>query len=98
MAPDADEEFYDKFLGTPELEAWDAFMDTARAAIDEGAETVTVPTEFIALILPDLGTPLNFAALRAAWNRICDAENRPDLKKPDLSPLADNDISDDEPF
>lgn len=97
MTPHADDELYDKFLGTPEMEAWDAFMDAARKAVDEGAETATLPIEFLALIMPDLGTPTNFAAIRSAWNRLCDAEQRPELKKPEPAPI-DNDVSDDEPF
>lgn len=84
MQPTPEELLYDAFLGTPEMEAWDAFVEQGREAIDKGAERVEMPTAFLALILPELSSPMMFLAFREAWNRLCDERGRPDLKKEGL--------------
>ncbi len=80
--PTAEDLLYDEFLATPEAEAWDAFVEEGRKAIEKGAETVEMPTAFLALILPEFSSPLQFVALREVWNRLCDERGQPDLKKP----------------
>lgn len=95
IEPDPEEQLLEEFLGTPEGEAWDNFMQQGREAIERGDATVEMPTAFLALILPELSSPFDFLALKQAWNRLCDERGRADLKKtvPELVPE-----SDDEPF
>lgn len=95
IEPDPEEQLMDEFLGTPEMEAWDAFVQQGREAIGQGDETVEMPTAFLALILPELSSPFEFLAVKQAWNRLCDERGRANLKKAVPEPLPE---SDDEPF
>jgi hypothetical protein len=77
----ASEELYDDFQNTEEMLAWDDFCSAARKALDEGQATAELPTAFLALVLPELRTdPLQFAAMRAVWNRLCDEKGVPEEK------------------
>jgi len=82
MEPDPEDKLQLQFLSTAEMEAWAEFQDKAQAAIDEGSATVEVSTAFLALMLPEIkSSPLQFDALRAVWNRTCDEQGLPQLKK-----------------
>lgn len=97
MEPDPEEDLHLQFLSTDEMTAWAAFQDKAQAAIDAGDQTVAVSTSFLALILPEVkSSPLEFAALRAVWNRVCDEQGQPQLKV--IIPEATEDSDDDGPF
>jgi hypothetical protein len=97
MEPDPEDELQLRFLSTDEMTAWARFQDQAQAAIDAGDDTVTVSTSFLALILPEVkSSPLEFAALRAVWNRVCDEQGQPQLKMTIPDPVEDSD--DDGPF
>ncbi len=95
IKPDAEEQLLEEFLGTPEGEAWDAFVQQGREAIERGNATVEMPTALFTLILPELLSPFDFLALKQAWNRLCDERGRADLKKTVPEPVPE---SDDEPF
>jgi hypothetical protein len=82
MEPDAEDKLQLQFLNTPEMEEWAEFQDKAQAAIDAGDATVEVSTSFLALVLPEItSSPLKFDALRAVWNRTCDEQGLPQLKR-----------------
>lgn len=75
------DELYDEFQNTEEMLAWAGFCDAARKAVDDGKKTAELPTAFLALTLAELQTdPLQFAAFRAAWNRLCDEKGVPEEK------------------
>ena len=95
MKPSADDLLYDAFLGKDELVAWDELIQQSREAIEKGTEVVEVPTAVLAMLLPELQSPLSFAAYREVWNRICDEQGHPELKKEDVPPVTDIDVAED---
>ncbi|SNB79783.1 hypothetical protein SAMN07250955_1233 [Arboricoccus pini] len=99
MEPDPEDKLQLQFLSTAEMTAWADFQDQVEAAIDAGDATVPVPTDFLALILPEVkSSPLQFEALRAVWNRVCDEQGMAHLKRETPATPADEDSSDDGPF
>ncbi len=98
IEPTADEMMDDLFLGTPEMEVWDNFMQRGREATEKGAETVEMPTAFFALILPELSSPMMFLSFREVWNRLCDEQGRPELKKEVLGKEDEGGEGEDGPF
>lgn len=86
------DELYDDFQNTDEMLAWDDFCTAARKALDESKTTAELPTAFLTLVLAEIRTdPLQFAALRAAWNRLCDEKGVPE-EKLEQSPKPDGEV------
>lgn len=85
MTPD--EEVLDLFLGSPEMEAYNAFIDDGRQAIERGDEMIEMPAALLSLLLPELSSnPMHFAALRQVHDRICEERGHPQLKTGQGSP------------
>lgn len=94
MEQDPEDELHLKFLATEEMEQWAAFQDAAEMAIDQGVESIEVRTAFLALILPEIkSSPLEFEALREVWNRLCDTQGLPHLKR-GLPPTTEDEAED----
>jgi hypothetical protein len=95
-----DDDLYLTYLNTPEMQGWAEFQDLVEKAIEDGTAEVTLPTDFLALILPDVKhIPDKFEALRDVWNRVCDEQGRPEEKRLPRPALADDEGEDPErPF
>lgn len=69
------DELVELFEATDERQAHDEFCTEASKAVDEGKDRAELPTAFLKLVLAEITVdPLRFAALRQAWNRVCDEQ------------------------
>jgi hypothetical protein len=73
------------FIETDEMADYYAFIGTVRNAVEEKAETVTVPLAFLSKAIDDF-QPLNFPHLREVYNALCDKHGLPDQKRPVAQP------------
>ena len=88
------------FQDTDEFEAWDAFCQEAKGALEAGKERAELPTAFLRLVLTEIKIdPLKFDGMVKAWNRVCDERGMPEEKKKEIpEPEKTDPESPDGPF
>jgi hypothetical protein len=69
-----------EFIETDEMADYLDFTEKVRDAVERGDSEVTVPTAFLARVIPSF-QPLDFPHLREAYNALCDRHGLPEARQ-----------------